>query len=118
MRKQVAAAARVPSTEPPPAAPTSATIAGQTSWTRALTPGKTWATSLARSRLGLGAIMTKDDIRSAIKRVRDAATDLSDQGDSALAGRYRSFAEEVEADLRSGVLPPPAQPEADKNGQS
>jgi hypothetical protein len=50
--------------------------------------------------------MTKDEIVALIERLRDLAVEANDGGDPALAEQLRSYADDTEADLRSGKLPP------------
>ena len=46
--------------------------------------------------------MTEDEARALIKRLRDIANEVSDAGNTGLAGDLRSFADQLEDDLRSG----------------
>jgi hypothetical protein len=48
--------------------------------------------------------MTEDEARAFIKRLREIATEVSDAGNASLAADIRSFAEQMERDVNSGVF--------------
>jgi hypothetical protein len=49
--------------------------------------------------------MTETEILELIKRLRNLAMKAGDGTGLALAGELRSFADQLEADLKSGALP-------------
>jgi hypothetical protein len=58
-----------------------------------------------RSRFNLGLVMTETEILELIKALRDLAMRVSDGSGLNLARELRSFADNLEEDLRSGKIP-------------